>query len=56
MSSFVVLYLGIWKGLLILTEILVIASIKGMCILLLHWSAIRELTELILNVQKYSDK
>ena len=38
---FVILYLVIWKGLIIVIEILVIASIKGMCVLLLHWFAIR---------------
>ena len=36
---FVILYLVIWKGLIIVTVILVIA-IEGICILLLHWLAI----------------
>ena len=50
MLSFVLCdtYLVIWKGLIIVTVIQVIAVIEGMCIFLL--------TELILNVQKYSDK
>ena len=34
---FVILYLVIWKGLIIVTVILVIADIEGMCIFLLHW-------------------
>ena len=38
---FVILYLVIWKGLIIVTVILVIAAIEGMCIFLLHWFAIR---------------
>ena len=38
---FVILYQVIWKGLIILTVILVIAAIEGMCIILLHWFAIR---------------
>ena len=40
---FVVLYLKylvIWKGLITVTVILVIAAIEGMCIFLLHWFAI----------------
>ena len=40
MSSFVILCLVIWKGLIIMTVILVIASIEGMCIFLFHWFAI----------------
>ena len=38
---FVILYLVISKGLIIMTVILVIAAIEGMCIFLLHWFAIR---------------
>ena len=34
-------YLVIWKGLIIVTVILVIAAIEDMCIFLLHWFAIR---------------
>ena len=43
MSSFVLCdtYLVIWKGLIIVTVILVIAAIEDMCIFLLHWFAIR---------------
>ena len=43
MSSFVLCdtYQGIWKGLIIVTAILVIAAIEAMCIFLLHWFAIR---------------
>ena len=37
---FVIVYLVIWKGLIIVTVILVIAAIEGMCIFLLHWFAI----------------
>ena len=37
---FVMLYQVIWKGLIIVI-ILVIAAIEGMCIILLHWFAIR---------------
>ena len=40
MSSFVILYLVIWQGLIITTVILVIASIKGVCIFLFRWFAI----------------
>ena len=36
----VIRYLVIWKGLIIVTVILVIAAIEGMCIFLLHWFAI----------------
>ena len=38
--SFVILYVVIWKGLIIVTVILVIAAIEGMCKFLLHWFAI----------------
>ena len=43
MSSFVLCdtYLVIWKGLIIVTVLLVIAAIENMCIFLLHWFAIR---------------
>ena len=45
MSSFVLCdtlsALFFWKGLIIVTVILVIAAIKGMCIFLLHWFANR---------------
>ena len=37
---FVILYPVIWKGHIIVTVILVIAAIEGMCIFLLHWFAI----------------
>ena len=36
----VIRYLVISKGLIIVTVILVIAAIEGMCIFLLHWFAI----------------
>ena len=38
---FVILYQVIWKGLIIVSVILVIAAFEGMSILLLHWFAIR---------------
>ena len=43
MSSFVLgdTYLVIWKCLIIVTVISVIAAIEDMCIFLLHWFAIR---------------
>ena len=43
MSSFVLCdtYLVIWKGLIIVTVILVIAAIEDICIFLLHWFATR---------------
>ena len=37
---FVIFYLLIWEGLIIVTVILVIAAIDGMCTFLLHWFAI----------------
>ena len=37
---FVIFYLVIWKGLIIVTVILAIADIEGLCIFLLHWFAI----------------
>ena len=43
-SSFVLcdtLSVFFWKGLIIVTVILVIAAIEGMCIFLLHWFANR---------------
>ena len=39
-GNFVILYQVIWKSLIIYI-ILVIAAIEGMCIILLHWFAIR---------------